>query len=51
MSAKRFAIAIATYVALFAIAFFTLYGVVLKATLLALALFAIKTYIAYRSQR
>ena len=48
---QRFAAAMAVYAVLFITAFFLLTGLVLKATLLALALFAAKTLIAHKAGR
>jgi hypothetical protein len=47
---KRLAAAMAVYGILFLIAFAVLNGLVLKATSIALALFAIKTVIAHKAQ-
>ena len=48
---KRFATAMAVYVVLMLIAILTLHGIVLKATALALILFAVKTVIAHKAHR
>ncbi len=47
---KRLAAAMAVYAVLFVVAFISLTGLVLKATLLALGLFAVKTLIAHKAR-